>query len=101
MALASWPSAIRPARTSSQASILRDEIITLAPARANSSAMARPMPRDEPVTSATFPERSKSPLTTGPSSDLEEAGRALAAADAHGDDDMLRLAPAPLDQGMA
>src|SRR5437899_346973 len=33
--------------------------------------------------------------------DLEQAGRAHAAADAHGDDDVLGLAPAALDQGVA
>jgi hypothetical protein len=34
---------------------LREEIITRAPAAAYEAAMARPMPRDAPVTSATFP----------------------------------------------
>ena len=42
--------------TSSQASCLRDEITTLAPCSAMRSAMARPMPRDEPVMTATFPD---------------------------------------------
>jgi len=32
---------------------LRDEMTTRAPASANASAIARPMPRDEPVTIAT------------------------------------------------
>ena len=43
------------AAAASRASRLRDEIITLAPEAANSAAMARPMPRDAPVTRATFP----------------------------------------------
>src|SRR3954447_26126889 len=39
----------------SRASALRDVSITEAPASANAAAMALPMPRDAPVTSATFP----------------------------------------------
>src|SRR6202142_4623125 len=42
--------------TASQACCLRDEITTLAPCSAILSAMARPMPREEPVTTATFPD---------------------------------------------
>src|SRR6202142_2078865 len=41
--------------TASQACCLRDEITTLAPCSAILSAMARPIPREEPVTTATFP----------------------------------------------
>ena len=41
--------------TSSQTSCLREEITTLAPCSAIRSAMARPMPRVEPVMTATFP----------------------------------------------
>src|ERR1700690_1163237 len=41
--------------TTSQACCLRDEITTLAPCSAILSAMVRPMPREEPVTTATFP----------------------------------------------
>src|SRR5262245_32866423 len=44
--------------TSSQACCLREEITTLAPCSAIRSAMARPMPREEPVMTATFPDRS-------------------------------------------
>src|SRR4051794_16604375 len=53
------PPALRiPAATSSQASALRLEITTLAPSLANSSAEERPMPRLEPVITATLPVRS-------------------------------------------
>jgi hypothetical protein len=45
--------------TSRHASALRLEITTLAPSCASSSAEARPMPRLEPVTTATWPVRSK------------------------------------------
>src|SRR5208282_4805054 len=38
---------------------LRDEMTTLAPCSASRSAMARPMPREEPVTIATRPVKSK------------------------------------------
>jgi hypothetical protein len=41
--------------TSAQASSLREEITTRAPCSAMRSAMARPMPREEPVITATFP----------------------------------------------
>src|ERR1700693_4416645 len=41
--------------TASQTCCLRDEITTLAPCSAIRSAMARPMPREEPVMTATFP----------------------------------------------
>src|SRR5260370_40293624 len=44
---------------SAQASALRDEITTLAPCSASRSAMARPIPREEPVTTATRPVKSK------------------------------------------
>src|SRR5215467_4468284 len=43
--------------TASQASALRLEITTLAPSCAKASALARPMPRLEPVTIATLPSR--------------------------------------------
>src|SRR5262249_56355012 len=43
--------------TASQASALRLDITTLAPRRAIASALARPMPRLEPVTIATLPSR--------------------------------------------
>src|SRR5580704_2104897 len=48
-----------PCATSSQASALREEITTLAPSLASNSADERPMPRLEPVMTATFPVRSK------------------------------------------
>src|SRR5580704_9539070 len=41
--------------TASQICCLRDEITTLAPCSAIRSAMARPIPREEPVITATFP----------------------------------------------
>src|ERR1700727_2962667 len=46
------------AAVSAQASALRDETMTVAPCSASRSAMARPMPREEPVTIATRPLRS-------------------------------------------
>jgi hypothetical protein len=42
-----------------QGSALRDEITTCAPCFGQRSAMARPMPRDEPVTMATLPSSEK------------------------------------------
>src|SRR5579859_1457266 len=60
MAIAVPPSAWISATTSWQASILRLEMVTRAPCRASSTAMARPMPRDEPVTRAVLPLRSNS-----------------------------------------
>src|SRR5579871_2974690 len=59
MTCASPPALRTPAATSSQASALREEITTFAPNLASSSAEERPMPRLEPVTTATCPERSK------------------------------------------
>src|SRR5487761_2604013 len=55
---ASPPALRMPSATSSQASALRLEITTLAPSLANSSAEDRPMPRLEPVMTATLPVRS-------------------------------------------
>src|ERR1700704_4432988 len=49
-----------PSATSSHGPWLRPEIVTLAPASAKLSAIARPMPRDDPVTTATLPLRSNS-----------------------------------------
>src|ERR1700722_17292693 len=46
------------AAVSAQASALRDEMMTVAPCSASRSAMARPMPREEPVTIATRPVKS-------------------------------------------
>src|SRR3954453_23239056 len=52
------PAALMPSATSWQASALREETTTLAPSFARSSAEERPMPRVEPVTTATLPVRS-------------------------------------------
>src|SRR3954454_2270897 len=57
-AIASPPLARIAAATSSHGSWLRDEITTLAPESAKASAIALPMPREDPVTIATFPVRS-------------------------------------------
>ena len=46
------------ATTTSQASGLREETTTFAPWAANCCAIDRPIPREAPVTTATFPERS-------------------------------------------
>src|ERR1700731_3406600 len=58
MTKASPPSARIDLATSSQASALRLDTTTFAPSCANSSAVARPMPRLEPVMTATLPVRS-------------------------------------------
>src|SRR5689334_21287451 len=56
---ASRPQArLMAAAVSAQASAFRDEMTTVAPCSANRSAMARPMPREEPVMIATRPVRS-------------------------------------------
>src|SRR3954452_15324673 len=55
---ASPPALLMPSATSWQASALRLEITTLAPSLARSSAEERPMPRLEPVITATLPVRS-------------------------------------------
>src|SRR3954470_8714345 len=54
MTVASPPSRLIAAAASSQASALRLETTTLAPSPAQHSAMARPMPRREPVMIATL-----------------------------------------------
>jgi hypothetical protein len=54
------------AATGSQASALRLEITTFAPIRAMVSAIERPMPRLEPVTTATLSVRSKGVLMRAP-----------------------------------
>src|SRR5882757_3579858 len=58
MTWASPPVLLMLLATSWQASALREEITTLAPSLASSSAEARSMPRLEPVMTATFPARS-------------------------------------------
>src|SRR5260370_29841665 len=58
MTWASPPDLRIDAATSRQASALRLEITTLAPSLASSSAEDRPMPRLEPVMTATLPVRS-------------------------------------------
>src|SRR5260370_30655852 len=58
MTWASPPDLLMPSATSLQASALRLEITTLAPSFASNSAEDRPMPRLEPVMTATVPVRS-------------------------------------------
>src|SRR5271165_355897 len=60
MAMASPPLSRIPLATVSHTSPLRLEITTLAPCSAMRSAMARPIPFVDPVTTATFPVRSNS-----------------------------------------
>src|SRR3954465_4541794 len=55
---ASPPALRMPSAAASQASAVGLEITTLAPSFANSSAEERPMPRLEPVMTATLPVRS-------------------------------------------
>jgi hypothetical protein len=62
-AIASPPLARIAAATSSQGAALRAEITTRPPASANASAIARPIPRLEPVMIATFPDKSKRFMT--------------------------------------
>jgi hypothetical protein len=52
--------------TSSHGAALRAEMTTRPPASANASAIARPIPRLEPVMIATFPDRSNSLMTPLP-----------------------------------
>ena len=54
--------ALIAAATSSQGSALRDEITTLAPCSAMRSAIALPMPREEPVMTATLPSSENSDI---------------------------------------
>src|SRR5262245_55016007 len=54
-ATASPPAALISAATASPGAASRSLTTTLAPSLASLSAMARPMPRPEPVMSATFP----------------------------------------------
>src|SRR6201996_134739 len=58
MTCASPPALVIPSATSLHASALREEITTLAPSLASNSAEERPMPRLEPVMTATLPVRS-------------------------------------------
>src|SRR6202012_1694719 len=55
--------------TASQTSALREEITTLAPCSAMRSATARPMPRVEPVMTATFPFMSTRLILLSPQDD--------------------------------
>src|SRR5260370_38803404 len=55
-----------PAATSSQAGPFGDEITTFAPCAASLRAMALPIPREEPVTIATFPARSNNVTALSP-----------------------------------
>lgn len=57
-AVASPPASRIEAATASQASCLRLETITRAPAAASARAIDSPMPREAPVTRATRPDRS-------------------------------------------
>ncbi len=57
---ASPPRSRMPAATASQTSALRLDTTTFAPCSAMRSAMARPIPLLEPVTTATLPVRSNS-----------------------------------------
>src|ERR1700733_234800 len=57
--------------TALHGSSLREEMTTLAPCSARRSATARPMPRDEPVMTATWPETSKSDIRQVPRETLE------------------------------
>jgi hypothetical protein len=60
---ASPPACRMPLATGSQASALRLDTTTRAPSEASVSAIERPMPRLEPVTTATLPVRSKGDVT--------------------------------------
>ena len=66
--------AASPAAAASSRRCLRDDSITRAPVAAISAAMARPIPFDAPVTSATFPS-SRSSMSAGPYRSRSEAPR--------------------------
>ena len=70
---APWARSIS-AQAASQASSLRDDTTTRAPASAMRSAMARPMPRDEPVITATLPAR-ENRVMASPGAACPGAGR--------------------------
>ena len=72
MTSASPPALRIAAATSSQASALRLETTTLAPSDAMISAAERPMPRLEPVMTATWPERSNGFFMPPPMSKADE-----------------------------
>jgi hypothetical protein len=59
------------AATSSASSRLRAQVTTAAPAAASPSAIARPSPRPEPVTTATLPERAKASSPPRPAPSIE------------------------------
>src|SRR5271165_4117847 len=63
------------------AAILRLEITTLAPCSAIASAMARPMPREEPVMTATLPLKSNSDMIDPRAVDTALGGARLTRAD--------------------
>src|SRR6266576_3770130 len=73
MTWASPPALTMPSATSLQASALREEITTLAPSLASSSAEERPMPRLEPVMTATWPVRANGSRECAPDDRLREA----------------------------
>src|SRR5215469_5328813 len=73
-AIASPPAARIAPATSSQGARLRAEIVTLAPASARHSAIARPMPRLAPVTIATLPARSKSRIAAPSQQEIGHPG---------------------------
>src|ERR1700722_4249042 len=79
---------------------LRALMAILAPISPSPCAICRPSPRDPPVIRATFPLSSNN-SRTATSGHLEQAGRALAPADAHGDNHELGAAPPAFDQRMS
>ena len=60
---ASMPRAFRCATASSRSAALRELSMSVAPASPSASAICKPSPRDPPVTSATWPLRSKRSCT--------------------------------------
>src|SRR6516162_7967683 len=89
MTVASPPAALMPSATSLQASAFRDEITTLAPSLARSSAEERPMPRLEPVTIATLPVRSNGVFFIGAGAPLNQLAPSLRGAKRRSNPDCL------------
>src|SRR3981189_2136512 len=94
------PCAANSALASASSPALRAEMAMRAPISESPFAICNPRPREPPVTRATLPpssNRSRPPI----SGHLEEAGGALAAADAHGDHDEPGAAALAFDEGVS
>src|SRR6202162_4217653 len=91
------PCAANSAFASASSPALRAEMAMRAPISASPFAICSPRPREPPVTRATLPPSSNSSRTPT-SAHLEQAGGALAAADAHVDHHQPRAAAPAFDE---